>query len=37
MILAILATIPIFLGWLVLMPVMYGSIYASYKDMFTRA
>jgi len=36
-VLAILASIPIFLGWLVLVPVMYGSIYASYKDMFTRS
>lgn len=34
-VLAILASIPVFLGWLVLMPVMYGSVYASYKDMFT--
>jgi hypothetical protein len=34
-VLAIIASIPIFLGWLVLVPVMYGSIYASYKDMFT--
>jgi uncharacterized membrane protein len=36
LVLAILASIPIFLGWLVLIPVMYGSIYASYKDMFIR-
>jgi uncharacterized membrane protein len=37
LVLAILATIPLALGWLVLMPVMYASIYASYKDMFIRA
>jgi uncharacterized membrane protein len=36
LVLAIVATIPIGLGWLVLMPVLYASIYASYKDMFIR-
>jgi len=35
-VLAVLASLPVFLGWLVLLPVMYGSIYASYKDMFTE-
>lgn len=34
-VLAILASLPIFLGWLVLIPVLQASIYASYKDMFT--
>jgi uncharacterized membrane protein len=37
LVLAIFASIPIFLGWLVLMPVIYGSIYAGYRDMFSRA
>jgi hypothetical protein len=36
LVLAILATIPLALGWLVLIPVMYASIYTSYKDMFIR-
>lgn len=36
LVLAIVATIPLLLGWLVLMPVMYASIYTSYKDMFIR-
>jgi uncharacterized membrane protein len=31
---AIVATIPFFLGWLVLAPVFAGSVYASYKDIF---
>jgi uncharacterized membrane protein len=31
---AIAASIPFFLGWLVLAPVFAGSIYASYKDIF---
>lgn len=35
LVLAILATIPLGLGWLVLGPVTYCSVYASYKDMFT--
>jgi len=35
-VLAIVATIPIGLGWLVLLPVMWASVYASYKDMFIR-
>ncbi len=33
-VLAILASIPFMLGWLVLWPVLIGSIYASYKDIF---
>jgi uncharacterized membrane protein len=31
---AILATIPVGLGWLVLAPVLVGSMYASYRDIF---
>lgn len=31
---AIVASIPFFLGWLVLAPVTAGSVYASYKDIF---
>ncbi len=31
---AIVASIPIFLGWLVLMPVLYASLYAFYRDAF---
>ena len=31
---AVLATIPFGLGWLVLMPVLIGSVYCSYKDVF---
>lgn len=36
LVLALLACLPIFLGWLVLMPVMLASIYASYRDIFVR-
>jgi uncharacterized membrane protein len=36
-VLAVVASIPILLGWLALMPVMYASIYTSYKDVFARA
>jgi len=35
-VLAILASLPLFLGWLVLMPVTQASVYAGYQDMFTR-
>jgi uncharacterized membrane protein len=31
---AIVASIPLFLGWLVLAPVFAASVYASYKDIF---
>jgi hypothetical protein len=34
MLLAILATIPKFLGWVVLFPVVFTSLYASYCDIF---
>jgi uncharacterized membrane protein len=36
-ILAIIASIPLMLGWLVLMPVVFGSMYAAYKDIYTAA
>lgn len=34
MVLAILATLPLGLGWLVLLPMLYGASYAGYKDIF---
>jgi uncharacterized membrane protein len=34
---AIVASIPFGLGWLVLLPVFAGSVYASYKDIFGAA
>lgn len=34
LVLAIVATIPFMLGWLVLGPVVFGSVYASYKDIY---
>ena len=34
---AIIATLPILLGWLVLGPVIMGSMYAGYRDIFTEA
>ncbi|MBI3149231.1 MAG: hypothetical protein HYZ17_12050 [Betaproteobacteria bacterium] len=34
LVLAIVASIPILLGWLVLVPVIMGSIYAGYRDVF---
>lgn len=37
MVLAIAASLPLGLGWLVLVPVSQASIYASYRDMFTRS
>lgn len=33
-VLAIVATIPLLLGWLVLMPVLMASIYTGYRDIF---
>lgn len=35
LVLGIIASIPLALGWLVLLPVLMASIYTSYKDMFT--
>jgi len=35
--LAIVATLPLFLGWLVLAPVMITSTYCAYRDIFYRA
>jgi uncharacterized membrane protein len=34
-VLAVLATLPMALGWLVLTPVMFCSVYASYRDILT--
>lgn len=36
LVLAVLASLPVFLGWLILSPVMTASIYASYRDMFVQ-
>lgn len=36
-VLMVIATIPFMLGWLVLLPVLAGSIYAGYKDIFLQA
>ena len=36
LILALLATIPAGLGWLVFLPVLAASVYAGYKDIFLR-
>lgn len=35
-VLAVIATLPLLLGWLVLSPVMWASMYASYRDMFVQ-
>jgi uncharacterized membrane protein len=35
-VLALVATIPLMLGWLVLGPVVVGSVYAGYRDIFVR-
>jgi uncharacterized membrane protein len=32
-----MATMPIMLGWLVLLPVMISSMYAIYRDLFPTA
>ena len=37
LVLSILASIPLALGWLVLGPVLVASIYAAYRDIFFRA
>jgi uncharacterized membrane protein len=34
---AIVATLPLLLGWLVLGPVIMGSMYAGYRDIFTES
>lgn len=34
LVLAVVASIPLMLGWLVLAPVLIGSMYAGYKDIF---
>jgi uncharacterized membrane protein len=36
MVLAIVASIPLLLGWLVLGPVLIGSMYVAYKEIFTE-
>jgi len=35
-VLIVFATLPFMLGWLILSPVVYGSLYASYKDIYIR-
>ena len=37
LVLSILASIPLMLGWLALGPVFAGSLYASYKDIYLTA
>jgi uncharacterized membrane protein len=34
---AVLASIPVGLGWLVLGPVLIGSLFASYRDIYLEA
>lgn len=34
LLLAVLASLPMLLGWLVLLPVLYASLYAFYRDVF---
>ncbi len=34
--LMLVATIPLFLGWLVMMPLMFLSMYSSYRDIFVK-
>lgn len=36
LVLSVFATLPFLLGWLVLGPVLAGSYYASYRDIYTR-
>jgi len=35
--LAVLASLPMFLGWVVLLPIVFTSLYASYSDIFPPA
>lgn len=37
LVLIVVASIPFMLGWLVLLPVLAGSVYAGYKDIFLKA
>jgi hypothetical protein len=37
MVLAVLATLPVLLGWLVLGPVVLCAIYVQYREMFVVA
>jgi uncharacterized membrane protein len=34
---AVIATLPLLLGWLVLGPVIMGSVYTGYRDIFTES
>ncbi len=34
---SVLASLPLLLGWLVLLPVLYASLYAAYRDLFFAA
>jgi hypothetical protein len=36
-VLAMIASIPFGLGWLVLGPVVFGSVYAAYRDIYVPA
>ena len=36
-VLVIVATLPLMLGWLVLLPVMWGSMFAGYRQIFTES
>jgi len=35
--LAVVATLPIMLGWLILVPVLISSTYCAYKDIFLES
>jgi len=37
LVLSILATLPLLLGWLVLVPIATASIYTAYRDIFGDA
>jgi uncharacterized membrane protein len=36
LLLSVIATLPLLLGWLVLGPVFAGSVYASYRDIYLK-